>query len=40
MVPNMPVHGPGRTLTRKQLGWQPVQPGLIPDLDQGHYFNG
>ena len=26
------------TLTRKLLGWQPVQPGLIEDLDAGHYF--
>jgi nucleoside-diphosphate-sugar epimerase len=26
------------TLTRELLGWQPVQPGLIEDLDQGHYF--
>jgi nucleoside-diphosphate-sugar epimerase len=26
------------TLTRELLGWQPVQPGLIDDLDQGHYF--
>jgi nucleoside-diphosphate-sugar epimerase len=25
-------------LTRKQFGWQPVQPGLIADLDEGHYF--
>ena len=25
-------------LTRKQLGWAPVQPGLIADLDEGHYF--
>jgi len=25
-------------LTRELLGWQPVQPGLIDDLDQGHYF--
>jgi nucleoside-diphosphate-sugar epimerase len=24
--------------TREQLGWRPAQPGLIPDLDQGHYF--
>jgi nucleoside-diphosphate-sugar epimerase len=24
--------------TRKQLGWQPNQPGLIADLDQGQYF--
>jgi nucleoside-diphosphate-sugar epimerase len=27
------------TLTQKQLGWQPVRAGLIPDLDEGHYFN-
>jgi nucleoside-diphosphate-sugar epimerase len=24
--------------TQELLGWRPVQPGLIPDLDQGHYF--
>jgi len=24
--------------TRDLLGWQPAQPGLIDDLDQGHYF--
>jgi nucleoside-diphosphate-sugar epimerase len=24
--------------TRKLLGWNPSQPGLIADLDQGHYF--
>jgi hypothetical protein len=24
-------------LTQKQLGWHPVQIGLIPDLDEGHY---
>lgn len=27
-------------LTQKQFGWHPVQPALIPDLDEGHYFNG
>ena len=26
-------------LTRKQLGWHPVQPELIPDLEKGHYFS-
>jgi nucleoside-diphosphate-sugar epimerase len=26
------------TLTRELLGWQPTQPGLIDDLDKGHYF--
>jgi nucleoside-diphosphate-sugar epimerase len=25
-------------LTRELLGWQPVQQGLIEDLEQGHYF--
>jgi nucleoside-diphosphate-sugar epimerase len=26
------------TLTRALLGWQPTYPGLIEDLDKGHYF--
>jgi len=25
-------------LTRELLGWQPTNPGLIEDLEQGHYF--
>ncbi|MGO8685882.1 MAG: SDR family oxidoreductase [Candidatus Dormibacteria bacterium] len=25
-------------LTRELFGWRPLQPGLIADLDQGHYF--
>ncbi len=25
--------------TRELLGWEPTHPGLIPDLDQGHYFH-
>ena len=27
-------------LTRELLGWQPIHPGLIDDLDKGHYFHG
>jgi nucleoside-diphosphate-sugar epimerase len=26
------------TLTRELLGWEPTHPGLIADLDEGHYF--
>jgi nucleoside-diphosphate-sugar epimerase len=25
-------------LTQEELGWQPTHPGLLADLDQGHYF--
>ena len=24
--------------TRERFGWRPAEPGLIADLDQGHYF--
>jgi hypothetical protein len=24
--------------TRERSGWEPIQPGLIADIDQGHYF--
>ena len=27
-----------RALTQQQLGWHPNQPGLLTDLEQGHYF--
>ena len=25
-------------LTREMLGWEPTHPGLIDDLELGHYF--
>jgi nucleoside-diphosphate-sugar epimerase len=28
------------TQTQELLDWQPTHPGLIDDLDQGHYFDG
>jgi len=27
-------------LTRERMGWHPTHPGLIADLDEGHYFSG
>ncbi len=27
------------SLTRELLGWEPIHPGLIADLDEGHYFH-
>jgi len=26
-------------LTRELFAWQPTHPGLIDDLDEGHYFH-
>lgn len=25
-------------ITRRMLGWTPMQPGLFADMDNGHYF--
>ena len=27
-------------ITREILGWEPMQPNLLTDLDNGHYFAG
>jgi nucleoside-diphosphate-sugar epimerase len=27
-------------ITRRTLGWEPTQPSLLADLDNGHYFSG
>ncbi len=26
------------TITQELLGWNPTHPGLIEDIEQGHYF--
>ena len=39
LSPFVAVDGPASSAqTQKLLGWQPKQPGLIPDLDGEHYF--
>jgi nucleoside-diphosphate-sugar epimerase len=35
LAPDSPASS---TLTRELLAWAPTHPGLIDDLDQGHYF--
>ena len=32
---NLPA---SNAITRQALGWEPAQPGLLADLDNGHYF--
>ncbi|WP_297418939.1 SDR family oxidoreductase [Clostridium sp.] len=37
---DIPSVMPGNSAqTKEVLGWNPMQPGLIADLEQGHYFN-
>jgi hypothetical protein len=40
LAPFLALDAPASSaLTRETLGWQPVHPGLIDDLDKGHYFH-
>ena len=40
MAPFISVDSPASSaLTRELLGWEPTHPGLLEDLDQGHYFD-
>jgi hypothetical protein len=32
---NLPA---SNVITRQALGWEPAQPSLLADLDNGHYF--
>jgi nucleoside-diphosphate-sugar epimerase len=39
LAPFVSIDNPtSSAITRNQLGWQPMQPGLIADLEEGHYF--
>jgi nucleoside-diphosphate-sugar epimerase len=39
LVPLLSTDMPASSaLTQELLGWKPTQPGLIEDIDQGHYF--
>jgi len=39
LAPFLPVDNPASsTLTQERLGWEPVHPGLMADLDEGSYF--
>jgi nucleoside-diphosphate-sugar epimerase len=39
LAPVLAVDQPASgTLTRELTGWRPTMPGLLEDLDQGHYF--
>jgi nucleoside-diphosphate-sugar epimerase len=39
LAPFFGMDGPASSAqTQQKLGWRPVQPGLIPDIDSAHYF--
>jgi hypothetical protein len=39
LAPSMTIDNPTSSArTQQLLDWKPTQPGLIEDLDQGHYF--
>lgn len=40
MLANIVTHGYPATnqITRRDLGWEPLEPGLLDGLDNGHYF--
>ena len=40
MVMTLGIPPMSNASTRQLLGWEPDHPGLIADLDQGHYFAG
>jgi nucleoside-diphosphate-sugar epimerase len=40
LAPLMSVDMPAfSAITQELLGWKPVHPGLIEDIEQGHYFS-
>ena len=38
MIMTMGLPPVSNASTRQLLGWEPGHPGLLADLDQGHYF--
>ena len=40
MVMTLGIPPMSNASTRQLLGWEPDHPGLIADLDPGHYFDG
>jgi nucleoside-diphosphate-sugar epimerase len=40
LVPLLSTDMPASSIiTQELLGWKPTHPGLIADIDQGHYFS-